>query len=149
MQVANSRHESVLASKEPGDGEDIAVGRNGGNLKNIRQGKLGRAVIGVLVKEFIKYLACFRPELVEKVLLLGAKTLCTLAPCAERCVERQMTQEIQRISVWLVGDGSQVLEGDAPLLKLLEDRLSLNRIGPFRAQFYRVAVQAPDLFRSQ
>ncbi len=96
----------------------MAVDRR--HLQHVGQHELRGAVLGVLVEQFVEDLRGPRRRTAsKKSLLLAAQPLGALAPGAQRRVEREVAEQVERVGVGLAGRVGEVVEVDAALLQLL------------------------------
>lgn len=92
-----------------------AVFGNRRDHAHVRKGKSRVAVLGVFLDEFLKHLARALAVAFEKVLAFGAEALRPFASRAQRRVERDVAQQIERVGFPLPGRFAQLDEVDAAL----------------------------------
>ena len=73
------------------------------NVEHVGQDELGVAVFGILLDQLVQHLTRLGSVTVEEVLACLAKPLRPLPASAQRGVERQMAEQIERIGLGLVG----------------------------------------------
>ena len=136
----------MLDAAEAGrDLDHVAVLADRRHFQHVGDDELRRAVLGVLVEQFVENLSGVGSELVEEVPPVRAEPLGPLAPSAQRGVERQVADQVERVGVGLVGGLGQVVEVDAALFEPVDDVPAFVGIGPFAAQLSRIAVQRANL----
>ena len=115
------------------------------NFQHIGNHELRCAVLRVLVEKFVKHLSRAGSELVEEISALRSQSLSTLAPCAQRRVERQITNQVEWVGVRLVSRFGQVFEVDAAVFQPLDDVATSLWISPFASQLGGVAEESANL----
>ena len=131
------------------DVADLPVRRNRRNLEHIRQYKLGRAVLGIFFEQLVEDLPRFRAVLLEEIFACLAELLRPLAAGAERGVEGEMTEQVERVRVGLLRGVGEFGEVDPALLQAADDLESLLRVGPLGAQLGRGRTKGADAVRGK
>ena len=122
-----------------------AVARQRGDVEHVRQDELRIAVLGVLLQQLVQDLAGLGSIPGEEVLVRLSQTLRSLAAGAKRGVEGQVTEEVERVGLGLLGGLGEFREVDAALFELPDDLGPLLRVGPLGAQFRSGRAEGPDL----
>ena len=115
-----------------------------GNPKHVRQHELRVAVLGIFLEQLVQYLSRFDPILREQVPSRLPELLCALSSSTQRCVEREMTQQVERIGVWLVRSVRELSEINATFFQPLNQLRPLLGVGPSSAKFWRCGAQRAD-----
>jgi len=148
LQFADGDAEFFRAAEQPDDVGGLAVGRQRWNLQGIGYHELCVAVLGEFLQQLVEDLTRFGAEAFEEILARGFHALCALAARAQRCVEGEVAEQVERVGLLLVQARGQLGEVDAVCVQLRDDFRALAGIGPAGAQLARI-VPAGFYFEGQ
>src|ERR1700730_10664536 len=113
LQAIDGRFEAWSTTKKLRDLHDVAVGRDGRHLERVRDHELLWAEFAVLLEQRMENRLRLWAVLVEEIFLVLAELLCTLLAGAERRIEGEMAEQVERIRLGLSGRFRECLEIDA------------------------------------
>ena len=132
--------------------DDVAhlpVFGNWRDFQHDRQNELRCAVLGVFFEQLAENLPCLGAVLLEEIFACLAELLRPLAAGAERGVEGEMTEQVERVRVGLLRGVGEFGEVDPALLQAADDLESLLRVGPLGAQLGRGRTKGADAVRGK
>src|SRR5512139_1799265 len=101
LELIDRLHQPVLAAEVASDLDDGPVCADGRHFEHVGQDELGRAVLRVLVEQFVEDLARLGAMLVEELLPFAPKALRPLPPGPKGRIESKVADEIERVGLGL------------------------------------------------